>query len=49
MDGLRFDFPDRAWIHIRPSNTEPLIRIFGEAQTEERINTLFLEADKLIS
>lgn len=43
-DGLKFDFDDKSWIHIRPSNTEPLIRIFGEAKTEERIDALFKEA-----
>ena len=39
-DGVRFDFEDQSWIHIRPSNTEPLVRIFGEATTPERIQTL---------
>ena len=43
-DGLRLDFPDLSWIHLRPSNTEPLIRLFGEAKTKERIDTLFEEA-----
>ena len=41
VDGVRFDWPDLSWIHIRPSNTEPVIRIIGEAKTEERINYLF--------
>ncbi len=43
-DGLKFDFDDKSWIHIRPSNTEPIIRIFGEAKTEERLDALFKEA-----
>ena len=29
-DGCRFDFDD-AWIHLRPSNTEPVMRIIVEA------------------
>jgi phosphomannomutase len=29
-DGCRFDFPD-GWLHVRPSNTEPIIRIIVEA------------------
>jgi phosphomannomutase len=29
-DGLRIDFGD-SWVHLRPSNTEPIIRIIGEA------------------
>jgi len=44
LDGLRLDFPDKSWIHLRPSITEPIIRLFGEAKTEERINALFNEA-----
>lgn len=48
QDGIRFDFSDSSWIHLRPSNTEPIIRLFGEAKTEERINELFEEAKKAI-
>ncbi len=40
LDGLRLDFPDGAWIHLRPSNTEPIVRLMGEAKTEERIDGL---------
>ena len=31
LDGLRFDFPDRSWVHVRRSNTEPCLRILAEA------------------
>src|SRR3989344_269418 len=41
QEGLRLDFPDSSWFHIRSSNTEPIIRIFGEAKEENRIVTLF--------
>jgi phosphomannomutase len=30
-DGFRFDFSD-AWIHIRSSNTEPIVRVIAEAR-----------------
>ncbi|MDR2791238.1 MAG: phosphoglucosamine mutase [Tannerellaceae bacterium] len=30
IDGIRIDFPDR-WVHLRKSNTEPIIRIYAEA------------------
>ncbi len=30
VDGLRLDWPDR-WLHVRPSNTEPIIRVIAEA------------------
>ena len=43
LDGIKFSWPNK-WIHIRKSNTEPIIRIFAEAKTqrevEELINTL---------
>lgn len=41
LDGVRFDWIDSSWIHIRPSNTEPIVRIIGEAKDENRINALF--------
>ena len=40
LDGIKFSWPDK-WIHIRKSNTEPIIRIFAEASTQ-------LEVDELI-
>lgn len=48
LDGIRLDFPDKSWIHLRPSNTEPIIRLFGEATTPERIAELFTEAKKVL-
>lgn len=42
-DGIRLDWPDRAWVHIRPSNTEPILRIFGEAKEQSRIDSIFNE------
>ena len=44
IDGIRLDFLDDSWLHLHPSNTEPIIRLFGEAKTEERIKALFSEA-----
>ena len=32
-DGLRLDWPDR-WLHVRGSNTEPVVRIIAEAPTK---------------
>ncbi|MFH1608568.1 MAG: phosphoglucosamine mutase, partial [Patescibacteria group bacterium] len=42
-DGLHLSFPDKSWIHLRPSNTEPIIRLFGEAQSQNQIDSLFNE------
>ena len=39
IDGVKIDFPDR-WIHLRKSNTEPIIRIYAEAPNEEEANAL---------
>lgn len=38
-DGLRFAFTD-SWLHIRPSNTEPIVRIFAEAPTKQAAQAL---------
>lgn len=36
IDGVKIDFEEkRQWVHLRRSNTEPIIRIYSEAQTEE--------------
>lgn len=43
LDGLRLDFSDNSWIHLRPSNTEPILRLIGEAKTEDRLDELFEE------
>jgi phosphomannomutase len=37
FDGIRLEFADRSWFSIRASNTEPLIRLVVEAQTQERM------------
>lgn len=39
IDGLKIDFDD-AWVHLRKSNTEPIIRVYTEAQTAEAANEL---------
>jgi len=39
IDGVKIDFPTR-WVHLRKSNTEPIIRVYSEAQT-------MAEADEL--
>lgn len=39
IDGLKIDFPD-GWVHLRKSNTEPIIRIYAEGTTEDLVQTL---------
>ena len=39
IDGVKLDFPDR-WVHLRKSNTEPIIRVYSEASTMEAADAL---------
>ena len=39
IDGVKIDFPDR-WVHLRKSNTEPIIRVYSEAQTMSQADDL---------
>ena len=39
VDGLKIDFEDE-WVHLRKSNTEPIIRVYTEARTSERAHEL---------
>ncbi len=39
IDGVKIDFPDR-WVHLRKSNTEPIIRVYSEAHTMDEADAL---------
>lgn len=39
IDGLKLDFPD-GWVHLRGSNTEPIVRVYAEAGTQARAQEL---------
>lgn len=39
IDGVKIDFAD-SWVHLRKSNTEPIIRIYSEAETMEKADKL---------
>lgn len=45
VDGFKIDFEDE-WVHLRTSNTEPIMRIYTEAKTQKAADEL---ADKIIS
>ena len=45
IDGVKIDFPDN-WVHLRKSNTEPIIRIYTEAQSQQEADAL---GDRIIS
>jgi len=42
LDGLKLDFAD-SWVHLRPSNTEPIVRIYAEAPSKARAEKLASE------
>lgn len=46
-DGVKIDFAD-GWVHLRKSNTEPIIRVYSEAATMEEANTLAQKVIKTI-
>ena len=51
IDGLKIDFPF-SWVHLRKSNTEPIIRIYTEAKTQaeaDALATRFMEEMAAIS
>ena len=39
IDGVKIDFPTK-WVHLRKSNTEPIIRVYSEAQTMDEADAL---------
>ncbi len=47
-DGIRIDMP-MGWIHLRRSNTEPVVRVIAEAASAEEAERLAREAGKLLS
>ena len=48
LDGLRLDWPDR-WLHVRPSNTEPVVRAIAEAPERDEALQLCRDAGELIA
>lgn len=48
IDGVKIDFAD-SWVHLRKSNTEPIIRIYAEAADAKRANALVKQIKDVIS
>ena len=48
IDGVKIDFAD-SWVHLRKSNTEPIIRIYSEAQTMEKADALAEKVKDIIA
>ncbi len=47
IDGVKIDFKD-SWVHLRKSNTEPIIRIYSEAHTMDEANSLAEDIKKVV-
>ena len=47
QDGLRLSWPDR-WLHVRPSGTEPIVRLIAEAPTEADARALVATGRELL-
>ena len=45
IDGVKIDFAEE-WVHLRKSNTEPIIRIYSESKSEKKADEL---AQKIIT
>jgi phosphomannomutase len=39
-DGVKFILADDSWLLIRPSGTEPVLRIYAEGRTDEQVTAL---------
>jgi phosphomannomutase len=48
QDGLRLGWPDR-WVHIRPSGTEPVVRVIAEASTADAARALVERGRELLA
>ncbi|KPK41852.1 MAG: hypothetical protein AMJ78_04390, partial [Omnitrophica WOR_2 bacterium SM23_29] len=47
-DGLKFLFVDESWVLIRPSGTEPILRVYSEAHSEREARALIKKVDRLV-
>jgi phosphomannomutase len=48
QDGLRLGWPDR-WVHVRPSGTEPIVRVIAEAPTQDEAAKLVKRGRELLA
>ena len=47
IDGVKIDFPDK-WVHLRKSNTEPIIRVYSEAKSAEEADAIGKKLMKVV-
>jgi phosphomannomutase len=49
MDGLKLVLEDGGWLLIRPSGTEPILRIYAESSNDERLRGFLEQGKNLVS
>ncbi|MBE2183188.1 MAG: phosphoglucomutase/phosphomannomutase family protein [Anaerolineae bacterium] len=47
LDGVKYHFADHSWLLIRPSGTEPVLRVYAEARSPEMVKQLLIEGGQL--
>lgn len=48
VDGIKAWLDERTWVLVRPSGTEPIVRIFAEAETQERVESVLKKYVKMV-
>jgi phosphomannomutase len=48
LDGVKFIFADGSWLLMRPSGTEPLVRVYAESESEKDVEVLLDEGRKYL-
>ncbi|MCC6025328.1 MAG: phosphoglucomutase, partial [Desulfurococcaceae archaeon] len=48
LDGYRFEYPDRSWVLVRKSGTEPKIRLYAEAQDRNRLEFIVKTVENIV-
>ena len=48
IDGVKFIFADKSWMHMRPSGTEPLVRIYAESEDKDDLEVLLEQGRKYL-
>jgi phosphomannomutase len=49
IDGLTINFPNSSWFNVRPSNTEPLLRLNSEAKNKSDLDALVAKVEAIIA
>lgn len=49
IDGFKLYLSDRSWLLIRPSGTEPIVRLYAESSSKNKLKRLLKEAKRLIN